>query len=81
MNIKPGFQSYREAETGTWYINAICNIWAEFACNTDVEKLMKLVAEKFRNLLTTDNKMQTPYYENISFSTCYFHPGLYINQI
>ncbi|XP_026466780.1 caspase Dronc-like [Ctenocephalides felis] len=45
----PGFQSYREAETGTWYINTICNIWAENACDTDVESMMKQVAVKFRN--------------------------------
>ncbi|XP_026475815.1 caspase Dronc-like [Ctenocephalides felis] len=75
----PGFQSYREAETGTWYINTICNIWAENACDTDVESMMKQVAVKFRNFLTSDNKIQTPYYENISFNTCYFHPGLYID--
>jgi hypothetical protein len=38
-----GFTSNRNKYLGTWYIEAICEIFMEHACDTDVEDMLKMV--------------------------------------
>jgi hypothetical protein len=40
----PGFASNRDVYLGTWYINAICEVFMEHACDTDVEDMLKMVS-------------------------------------
>jgi caspase-like apoptosis-related cysteine protease len=40
----PGFASNRDVYLGTWYIQAICEVFMEHACNTDVEDMLKMVS-------------------------------------
>jgi hypothetical protein len=40
----PGFASNRDVFLGTWYIQAICEIFMENACDTDVEDMLKMVS-------------------------------------
>jgi hypothetical protein len=40
----PGFKSNRDVYLGTWYIQAICEIFMEHACDTDVEDMLKMVS-------------------------------------
>lgn len=40
----PGFASNRDKYLGTWYIQAICEIFMEHACDTDVEDMLKMVS-------------------------------------
>lgn len=39
----PGFSSNRDVHLGTWYIQAICEVFMEHACDTDVEDMLKMV--------------------------------------
>lgn len=40
----PGFSSNRDIYLGTWYIQAICEIFMEHACDTDIEDMLKMVS-------------------------------------
>jgi len=40
----PGFASNRDVYLGTWYIQAICEVFMEHACDTDVEDMLKMVS-------------------------------------
>lgn len=40
----PGYASHRNVYLGTWYIQAVCEVFMERACDTDVEDMLKLVS-------------------------------------
>jgi hypothetical protein len=40
----PGFSSNRDIHLGTWYIQAICEVFMKHACDTDVEDMLKMVS-------------------------------------
>ena len=40
----PGFASNRDVYLGTWYIQAICEVFMEHACDLDVEDMLKMVS-------------------------------------
>ena len=40
----PGFVANRDKYLGSWYINAICEVFMEYACDTDVEDMLKMVS-------------------------------------
>jgi hypothetical protein len=40
----PGFLSNRDIQLGTWYIQAICKVFKERACNMDIEDMLKMVS-------------------------------------
>jgi caspase-like apoptosis-related cysteine protease len=47
----PGFASNRDVYLGTWYIQAICEVFMEHACDTDVEDMLKMVSLSVLSLL------------------------------
>ena len=47
----PGFASNRDKYLGTWYIQAVCEIFMEYACDTDVEDMLKMVSLAALSLL------------------------------
>ncbi|PNF19850.1 Caspase-2 [Cryptotermes secundus] len=73
----PGFSSNRDIHLGTWYIQAICEVFMEHACDTDVEDMLKLVDQKLATLTAEDGSLQTSSYENRGFRKLYFNPGLF----
>ncbi|XP_021932824.1 caspase-2-like isoform X2 [Zootermopsis nevadensis] len=76
----PGFSSNRDIYLGTWYIQAICEIFMEHACDTDIEDMLKMVDQKLATLMAEDGSLQTSSYENIGFRKFYFNPGLFDAQ-
>jgi hypothetical protein len=40
----PGFISNRDVYLGTWYIQAVCEVFMEHACDTHVEDMLKMVS-------------------------------------
>lgn len=72
----PGFASNRDKYLGTWYIQAICEIFMEHACDTDVEDMLKMVDQKLATLTCEEGSLQTSTYENRGFRKFYFNPGL-----
>ncbi|PSN36008.1 hypothetical protein C0J52_19998 [Blattella germanica] len=47
----PGFISHRDMYRGTWYIEAICDVFMENAHRMDLERMMKLVS-RIQSILT-----------------------------
>lgn len=70
-----GFVSNRDPKYGTWYIQAICEVFMKHAHDTDIESMLKIVD----GMLENKNHVvrQTASYENRGFKRCYLHPGLH----
>ncbi|XP_013182333.1 PREDICTED: caspase Nc [Papilio xuthus] len=70
----PGFVSHRDPEKGSWYIQALCEVFAARAHDCHVEKLFTLVDERmYRHF-----QVQTSSVEKWGFNRrLYLHPGLY----
>lgn len=47
----PGFMSNRDIYLGTWYIQAICEVFMEHACDTDIEDMLKMVSLSLLSML------------------------------
>uniref|UniRef100_A0A6B2E8A4 Putative caspase nc n=1 Tax=Phlebotomus kandelakii TaxID=1109342 RepID=A0A6B2E8A4_9DIPT len=75
-----GFESHRNMDKGSWYIQALCQVWAENAHDTDVETMMKMVDTKMREQWgqTETRTVQTASMENLGFNKALFlNPGFY----
>ncbi|XP_038215445.1 caspase Dronc isoform X2 [Zerene cesonia] len=70
----PGTVSYRDPAAGSWYIQALCEVFAARAHDCHVEKLFKLVDKR----LHARFRVQTSSVDNWGFNRrLYLHPGLY----
>lgn len=70
----PGFVSYRIPKTGSLFIESLCKIFMEHACDTDVETMLKLIDKELKN---RNNIKQTTNFENRGFhKVCYINPGI-----
>ncbi|XP_058065222.1 caspase Dronc [Anopheles bellator] len=74
----PGFAAHRDTNTGSWFVESMCKIWAEHAHDTDVETLMKLVGEYASTYRTESSSLQTICTEQRGFFRhLYLNPGYY----
>lgn len=75
----PGFAAHRDRETGSWFVESMCKIWAKHAHDTDVEQLMKLVGKDASAYRTEQNNaLQTLGSEQRGFfNVLYLNPGYY----
>ncbi|KAJ0180219.1 hypothetical protein K1T71_003623 [Dendrolimus kikuchii] len=70
----PGFVSYRDPEGGSWYIQVLCEVFAERAHDCHVDKLFVLVDERLRDKFN----LQTSSIDRWGFNKrLYLHPGLF----
>lgn len=66
--------SYRDGGCGSWYIQVLCEVFAERVHNTHVDKLFTLVDMRMREKF----RRQTSSVERWGFNKrLYLHPGLY----
>lgn len=73
----PGFAAHRDKHKGSWFVESMCEVWAEHAHELDVEQLMKLVGKKTSTLRTEQsNALQTLAGEHRGFfDLLYLNPG------
>ncbi|XP_060652025.1 caspase Dronc [Drosophila nasuta] len=77
----PGYETHRDEETGSWYIQKLCDIFARNAHNTCLEDMLKLIQDTVGNMRTREGNLQTAQYENNGFSKkLYFNPGFYLGK-
>lgn len=70
----PGYKAHRITDSGTWYVQGICKIFAEHACDTHVENLLKKVSEYIIKFYDS-GPMQVASFENLGFNQLlYFNP-------
>lgn len=74
----PGFVTNREPLEGSWYINALYDVFSHCAHDTHIEDMLKMIGPRIDELY--DHKKgvskQTPVFWNYSFNKhLYFNPG------
>lgn len=74
----PGFEAMREPDTGSWYIESMCGIWARHAHDKSLDDLLKMVGESQLNKKSRHGNIQTAHNEDCGFfKKLYFNPGYY----
>lgn len=74
----PGFEAMREPDTGSWYIESMCGIWARHAHDKSLDDLLKMVGENQLNKQSRHGNIQTAHNEDRGFfKKLYFNPGFY----
>lgn len=78
----PGFEAMRDPNTGSWYIESMCKIWAEYAHDKSLDDLLKMVGEAQLERQSTDGNIQTAHNEDRGFfKKLYFNPGYYGEEV
>ncbi|XP_018324425.1 caspase Dronc-like [Agrilus planipennis] len=75
-----GFASHRDTNTGSWYIELICEIFMKYSYNTEVQDLLTMVDNRLKKMRSEKMTQQTSTFTNIGFNKCYFHPGIYLED-
>ncbi|XP_057653517.1 caspase-7-like [Diorhabda carinulata] len=75
-----GYQSHRDYNRGTWYIELLCKNIMNYAHNHSINDIMLMVDEGFRLRISEKCTMQTSEIVNIGFKRLYLHPGLYFEN-
>lgn len=71
-----GFIAYRKPEVGSWYMNAIVQVFSKHACDTDICALMNMVNSLISNEVTnTGKKQMSEYTSKLTKPYFYFFPG------
>lgn len=77
----PGYTALRDPDTGSWYIECLCKVFADHAHDKHLEELLKLVGSMVSNRTTILGPMQTAGNEDRGFTkTLYFNPGMSITK-
>merc|ERR1712179_19268 len=73
----PGFVSYRDIVSGTWFIQCLCQVFMERSCGTSLRDMLDMVARMLKKKQTETGAKQSFKYDVIHFyKKLYFHPGL-----
>lgn len=40
----PGFATHRDGDFGSWYVKELCKVFAEHACDSHIEELLKMIS-------------------------------------
>ena len=74
--------SFRREDLGSWYVQAIVDVFSQHAHEKDINSLLTMVNRKVATCSTTDHAFkQMPAPVNHLMKDFYFFPGLYeINQ-
>ncbi|XP_058123623.1 caspase Dronc-like [Anopheles ziemanni] len=74
----PGFAALRDSNTGSWFVESMCKVWAEYAHEMDVETMMKLVGKVTATNRTNALELQTICTEQWGFfHQLFLNPGYY----
>ncbi|XP_012521921.1 caspase-1 [Monomorium pharaonis] len=74
----PGYVSYRDCITGSWFIQILCKVFMNHACTHHVEDLFRMIDAELKHLRTINNECQTSCIQSMGFNKhCYIHPGLF----
>jgi hypothetical protein len=72
-----GFIAYRKPEIGSWYMNAIVQLFSKHAHDTDLCAMLNMVNQMISNEVTnTGKKQMSEYTSKLTKPYFYFFPGL-----
>ncbi len=73
-----GFIAYRKPEIGSWYMNAIVQVFSKHSCDTDICAMLNMVNSMISNEVTnTGKKQMSEYTSKLTKPYFYFFPGEY----
>ncbi|OXU20628.1 hypothetical protein TSAR_006461 [Trichomalopsis sarcophagae] len=73
----PGYVSYRDTHNGSWFIQILCEVFMNYACEKHVQDLFTMTDGRIKNLRTGSDQCQTLSVINEGFHHCYLNPGLF----
>lgn len=74
----PGFQTHRDPDEGSWYIQQFCDTMAKHAHDTSLEDILKKTQSLVGNMRTGQSHLQTGAFDNLGFNKkLYFNPGFF----
>ncbi|XP_034480725.1 caspase Dronc [Drosophila innubila] len=74
----PGWETHREPNEGSWYIQKLCDFLAEHAHDKSLEDILKKTQLMVGNMRTQKYTLQTGANENLGFNKkLFFNPGFY----
>ncbi|XP_018056038.1 PREDICTED: caspase Dronc-like isoform X3 [Atta colombica] len=77
----PGYVSYRDSKTGSWFIQILCKIFMKHAHENHVQDLFNMIDAELKNLRTTNHECQTSSVQSLGFNKhCYLNPGLFMES-
>lgn len=72
----PGYETHRDPELGSWYIQQFCAVMAEYSHIASFEEMLKIIHQKVGEMQTGGTNIQTPSFESRGFNKAlYFNPG------
>lgn len=72
-----GFIAYRKPEIGSWYMNAIVQVFSKHSCDTDLCAMLNMVNQMISNEVTNMGKKQmSEFTSKLTKPYFYFFPGL-----
>ncbi|XP_011873537.1 PREDICTED: caspase-1 [Vollenhovia emeryi] len=75
----PGYVSYRDSITGSWFIQILCKIFMNHAHTNHVLDLFSMIDMELKLLRTMHNECQTSSVQSWGFNKhCYLNPGLFM---
>lgn len=73
----PGFTSHRDIELGTWYVQELCKVISEYACDFHLEDLLKMIGSRTMSI-RDGGEVQVASTENRGFyKLMYFNPKFF----
>ncbi|KYN10178.1 PREDICTED: caspase Dronc-like isoform X2 [Trachymyrmex cornetzi] len=77
----PGYVSYRDSKTGSWFIQILCKIFMNHAHKNHVQDLFNMIDAELKILRTTNHECQTSSVQSLGFNKhCYLNPGLFMES-
>jgi len=74
----PGYVANRDIYRGTWFVEALTQIFMDRACELEIREMLDQVAKRLKGYETERGTKQSFAYEVIHFyKKLYFNPGLY----
>ena len=72
-----GYIAYRKPEIGSWYMNAIVQVFSKHSCDTDLCAMLNMVNSMISNVVTNMGKKQmSEFTSKLTKPYFYFFPGL-----
>ncbi|KAL0130803.1 hypothetical protein PUN28_002425 [Cardiocondyla obscurior] len=77
----PGYVSYRDGVTGSWFIQILCKVFMNNAYKSHLQDLFNMIDGELKLLRTMDNECQTSSVLSLGFNKhCYLNPGLFMES-
>lgn len=74
----PGYRSFRDPRDGSWYVQVLCDVFAEHAHDTHLDDLLKMVGNTVSTRRTEMMHIQTGSNTDRGFfKTLFFNPGFF----